>query len=139
MIRLSTIALASLPLLLSACFGSLRPPPVAQLPEAGPGHRNGQLDFDLASGAYDCEFGVKVQVQRELLAQINNRIQLGWNGRQYQLERDPSSSGLPRFEDAASGLVWIDLPWKSVLLDGRTHKPIASECRQAPMHVAAGS
>ncbi|CAM5303146.1 hypothetical protein ACFQ4M_18145 [Thauera mechernichensis] len=136
MIRLSTIAIATLPLLLSACFSSVRPSPVAQLPDAGPAHRNGQLDFALASGDYGCEHGVRVQVRRDMQERINNRIQLGWNGNQYLLERDLSHSGLPRFEDPASGLVWIDLPWKSVLLDGRSHKPIASECRQVPVRVA---
>ena len=75
--------------------------------------------------------GERLQLQREVANAVNNRIQLSWNGGQYQLERDPSYSGLPRFEDQVSGLVWIDLPWKGLLLDGRTQKPLANECRAA--------
>lgn len=129
--RLSMLAVAVSSLALSACLGSLRPSAFAQSAQPDPAHHNQQLDFALASGNYNCEYGVRVQVHREPIAQGHNRIRLDWNGRHYQLERDLSHSGLPRFEDAASGLVWIDLPWKSVLLDGRTHKPIASECRIA--------
>ncbi len=130
MTRLSLLALVASPLILSACA---TPPqaPAAQAPAAVTAHRDGQLDFDLASGRYDCEHGQRVGVHRELQAAVNHRIQIDWQGRRYHLERDPSHSGLPRFEDRSSGLVWIDLPWKSVLLDGRTHKPLASECRTA--------
>ena len=42
---------------------------------------------------------------------------------------DAMVADAPRFEDVASGLVWIDLPWKGLLLDGRTQKPLANECR----------
>lgn len=58
-------------------------------------------------------------------------MQIKWQGRDYALVRDSSASGLPRYEEAKGGLVWIDLPWKGVLLDGRTHKPLASECSPA--------
>lgn len=92
-------------------------------------HRDGQLEFDLASGEYACDHGLTVGVQRFATDDTLQRIQLAWNGAHYLLERDRSFSGLPRFEDAASGLVWIDLPWKGVLLDGRTQKPLANECR----------
>ncbi|HRP76778.1 MAG TPA: hypothetical protein PK725_12975 [Rhodocyclaceae bacterium] len=94
---------------------------------------DGQLMLDLDSGVYHCEFGAHVDVVRENGTGIGNgaRISIGWNGGRYQLERDPSSSGLPRFEDRANGLVWIDLPWKGVLLDGKTQKPLANECKTA--------
>lgn len=87
------------------------------------------LDFELASGTYRCEAGMRVDVARHPAAP--ERMQIKWQGRDYALVRDSSASGLPRYEEAKSGLVWIDLPWKGVLLDGRTHKPLASECSPA--------
>ena len=104
-----------------------------QKTEIAPGvtRQTGQFEFALPSGEYRCERGERLQIRRELANTVNNRIQLGWKGGQYLLVRDPSDSGLPRFEDSASGLVWIDLPWKGLLLDGRTHKPLANECRAA--------
>ena len=131
MVRLSFVVLVASPLFFSAC--TTPPPPVSdtQAFEAAPTHRNGQLDFELASGNYSCEHGLSVHVRREVHAQVNTRIHVGWNGKSYQLERDHSHSGLPRFEDATSGLVWIDLPWKGLLLEGKTHKPLANECRSA--------
>lgn len=86
-----------------------------------------QMDFVLSSGTYRCEEGISVDVQRDTGAA--GQVQLAWKGERYRLLRNLSYSGLPRYEDEASGLVWIDLPWKSVLLDGRSGKPLASECR----------
>lgn len=112
-------------LLLSAC--SLSPPVVES--DTGISSQTGQFEFALPSGDYRCEQGVRLALRREMQDRVNHRVQLDWNGRHYQLDRDPSYSGLPRFEDTASGLVWIDLPWKGLLLDGRTQAPLANECR----------
>lgn len=101
-------------LALSAC--SIQPPKVETAP--GVTQQTGQFEFALPSGEYRCERGERLQIRRELANTVNNRIQLGWKGGQYLLVRDPSDSGLPRFEDSASGLVWIDLPWKGLLLEG---------------------
>jgi len=118
--------------LLGACA---TPPPVAS--EAAPGVvdvppavDDRQLAFALASGTYNCDLGARVEVQRD--ASNPRRIRIGWTGRHYELQRNHSHSGLPRYEDTASGLVWIDLPWKSVLLDGQRNKPLASECTLRP-------
>ena len=113
-------ALIALTLVLAACETQ---------PKAPPAPRNAQLELKLASGNYRCEQGLRVQVERETRDRVNYRINLGWNGNNYRLERNFSYSGLPRFEDAESGLVWIDLPWKGMLLDGKTNKPLANECR----------
>ncbi len=116
-------ALLALTLALAACETPPKAPPPAQ--------KNAQLELKLASGTYRCEQGLRVQVGREVRDGVNTRINLVWNGNSYRLERDFSYSGLPRFEDTSSGLVWIDLPWKGMLLDGKTSKPLANECRAA--------
>lgn len=116
------LGLFALPLLISAC---------STQPHTPPSRQNEQLELSLGSGTYTCEHGQRIRVERELRDHINHRIRIAWNGSNYRLERDRSYSGLPRFQDASSGLVWIDMPLKSLLLDGRTNKPLANECRIA--------
>lgn len=123
--------------LVSACSTAPAPRPVAandvgvlDVPAPAPDTaHSGQLAFTLASGMYDCDLGARVEVHRD--TGILHRIRIGWTGKQFDLERNLSHSGLPRYEDPSSGLVWIDLPWKSVLLDGQHNRPLASECRPA--------
>lgn len=122
MTHTSLLALIAFPMVLTAC-GSQPKAPVAK--------QNSQLELKLASGNYRCEQGQRVQIERETRDRVNYRINVGWNGSNYRLERDYSYSGLPRFEDTSSGLVWIDLPWKGLLLDGKSNKPLANECRAA--------
>jgi hypothetical protein len=86
-----------------------------------------QLHFDLASGTYRCELGETVELRR--IARDDRQIELAWAGNRYTMLRNASYSGLPRYEHRASGLVWIDLPWKSVLLDSNTGRPVANECK----------
>ena len=117
-----TVALS---LALAACGTQPVAPPAPRSQQPG----NQQLELSLASGVYACENGVRMQLDREIRDQRNTRIHIGWNGNSYWLERDPSYSGLPRFKDASSGLVWVDLPWKGLLLDESTGTPLANECR----------
>lgn len=116
------LSLSLVSLLLGACANrpAEQAAPLIERPS------DGSLHFDLGSGLYRCEMGMEVEVTR--IEGRNEHVFIRWTGQEYMLQRDPSASGLPRFEDHANGLVWIDLPWKSVLLDGRTHKPLASEC-----------
>ncbi|BAL25487.1 hypothetical protein [Azoarcus sp. KH32C] len=101
-------------------------PSVLAAPETAPMLPGGQLEFKLTSGVYNCDMGQRVNVVRPAGEAI--AIEIGWTGRRYQLARNISSSGLPRYEDKANGLVWIDLPWKGMLLDAKTNKPLASDC-----------
>ena len=85
-----------------------------------------QLNFQLASGAYGCEYGQKLEIQRNVRA---NQIELQWQGKSHTLQRYDSTSGLPRYEDRQNGLLWIDLPWKGVLMDVNSGRPLANECK----------
>lgn len=116
-------ALALLALLLSSCASKPAAPPAAV--------GNAQLELALTSGNYRCEGGIRLWVDREFRDRTNHRLRIVWNGSSYQLERNASFSGLPRFEDPASGLVWIDMPAKSLLLDDNSGTPLANECRPA--------
>lgn len=115
-------------LLLSLLLGACRTAPPVHV-EDGVEVQSDQFHFQLPSGRYYCEQGISLNLKRDLHSRHQQQLELVWRSRTYLLQRDPSVSGLPRYEDPASGLVWIDLPWKGVLLDGRTHTPIASECR----------
>lgn len=88
--------------------------------------QNQQLKFQLASGVYSCELGQSVDIQRNA-----NLIELNWQGSRHTLRRYDSSSGLPRYEDRQNGLLWIDLPWKGVLMDSNKGRPLANECKMA--------
>lgn len=125
------ITLLASTLALAACSTSPIAPSASTAPGVpdtpASGATNQQLEFKLASGTYHCELGRRVDVQRP--SNNPNQILIGWTGKRYQLARNPSLSGLPRFEDERNGLVWIDLPWKSLLLDRETNKPLASDCK----------
>lgn len=117
--------------LLAACATPPAPPPAAaeirpETVEPQSTAPQGQLEFRLASGTYRCDLGKRIEITRA--GDDTQTVQVGWSGKRYRLVRNPSSSGLPRFEDAGSGLVWIDLPWKGMLLDGRANRPLASDC-----------
>ena len=116
------LVIAALTLVLAACGSTPKVPPASQ---------NTQLELKLASGTYNCEHNVRIKLEREIRNRVTHSITIVWNSNSYRLERDPSYSGLPRYEDGASGLVWIDLPWKGLLLDGKTNKPLVNECRPA--------
>lgn len=103
----------------AVCSTAVAAPPVL--------HPHAQLEFELKSGSYLCEFGQVIDVRRDLKSAAN--VNIGWKGTRYTMLRDPSFSGLPRYEDRRNGLVWIELPWKGVLLDARTQKPLANECK----------
>jgi hypothetical protein len=126
--RLFNIAtLTAVSVLVSACATTSQQPAAVVRNDAAKGPAPQQLNFQLASGVYRCELGQKVEIQRD--GRNANLIKLNWQGNRHTLQRYDSTSGLPRYEDRQNGLLWIDLPWKSVLMDVNTGKPLANECK----------
>lgn len=74
-----------------------------------------------------CELGQRLSVIGDVIR--DNVIELGWRGQLYSLHRVATSTGAHRFEDPVSGLIWISIPEKAMLLDGSKGEPVANGCR----------
>ena len=124
------VVLFVLSAMISACGTTEQRPASAIVRQDGSkGVQQQQLSFQLASGVYRCEQGQTIEVFRD--TRNANLIELNWQSNRYSLQRYDSASGLPRFEDRQNGLLWIDLPWKSVLIDVNSGQPLVNECKAA--------
>lgn len=74
-----------------------------------------------------CESGKRMAVFGD--QNKDNVIELHWGGGAYQMQRVPTTTGAHRFEHSDSGLVWISIPAKAMLLDRKLGAPVANECR----------
>lgn len=74
-----------------------------------------------------CEMGKSLSVMGDVSR--DNVIELGWKGQVVRMQRVSTSTGAQRFEDPASGLIWIGIPEKAMLLDGIKGEPLANGCK----------
>lgn len=80
----------------------------------------------LVSGSFSCDLGNKVEIRANPSA---GNINVQWKGRNYALLPVASATGALRFEDRSSGLVWIQIPSKSFLLNSVIGQQLANECK----------
>ena len=80
----------------------------------------------LIAGKFHCEQGNRVDVRAD--PQRPDAIKLDWKGRSYPLLAVSTTTGALRYEDAASGHVWIQIPAKSMLLNAKAGQQLANEC-----------
>lgn len=109
----------SLGLLLSAC--ATRVP----LTETKPPLPFLQPAMALNTGDFICDQGRQVTID----GGDGTQLALRWRGRSYPLTRVPTSTGAWRFENPGEGLVWIQIPAKSMLLDSRLDQQLANNCK----------
>ena len=95
------------------------PPPVSALPPPKVDHRK-------HAGNYHCDHGRLIRI--EDVADQTDVILLTWQGVQHRLERVQSNSGAERFEELSTGLVWILIPGKAMLLSTSQGRALANEC-----------
>ena len=79
----------------------------------------------LATGNFACEMGNRVEVKVD----SSNNMNLIWKGSTYQMTPVSTSTGALRFEHKGDGLVWIQIPSKSMLLSAKLGQQLANDCR----------
>jgi len=78
---------------------------------------------------YNCELGNKITIYTNL--NDSSHMALRWKKHLHQMTRVGTSTGASRFENTSSGLVWIGIPAKSMLLDAKLSRQLANECKNA--------
>ena len=99
----------------------------AAAPQSGPAPGLNPYRIPFKSGAYRCELGRSVHVRQ--VSSDQRTAVLQWERRDYTLHAVNARSGALRYEDAESGLVWIVIHGKSMLLDSKAGQRLADACR----------
>lgn len=81
----------------------------------------------MKTGVYRCELNRSVHV-RHVSADARS-AKIRWGKRDYTLHAVSARTGALRYEDPKSGLMWLTIVGKSMLLDTKHGKQLANECR----------
>ena len=77
-------------------------------------------------GDSDCEFGRRISVKAH--PTLEGRFLLEGKGLKHVLTPTPTTTGVIRLEERRSGMVWLQVPIKSMLLDGKKGQRVADNC-----------
>lgn len=80
-------------------------------------------------GESSCEFGSKVQVVEH--PTLAGRFLLEYRGIKHVLTPQPTSTGVVRLEDKRTGMIWLQVPVKSMLMDSKRGQRLADNCMHA--------
>ena len=99
----------------------------------------GQLDVAarVLTGAADCEFN-----QRITVAALHGQpgyFTVSHQGRHYRMLPRETSTGAVRLEDPANGIVWLQIPAKSMLMNARRGQRMVDSCMHAEQRAAVGA
>lgn len=83
--------------------------------------------FQFPAGVYRCELNRSVHV-RQVAPDLQSAV-LHWNKKDYTLRAVNARTGALRYEDPVSGLVWLVIVGKSMLLDTKQGRQLANECK----------
>ncbi|MGL4666435.1 MAG: hypothetical protein ACRCWR_00720 [Saezia sp.] len=81
----------------------------------------------LSPGKVTCNEGKNYTI---IQAEAGKHMTINWLNKQYVLYHVPTSTGTYRYEDKASGLVIVQIPEKSLLLNSKIGQRLADECRK---------
>ncbi|WP_050466116.1 hypothetical protein [Herbaspirillum chlorophenolicum] len=81
----------------------------------------------LVTGNFKCELGNKVELRMD--GRVTDGVTLVWKGSSYMMSPVGTSTGAVRLENKSEGLVWIQIPAKSMLLNSKIGQQLANECK----------
>jgi len=83
--------------------------------------------FKVPTGQYRCDLDRSVNV-RSVSADMQSAV-LQFDKKEYRMQAVGARSGALRYEDPKSGLVWLVIATKSMLLDTKHGRQLANECK----------
>ncbi|MBP6903237.1 MAG: hypothetical protein KBC73_24325 [Burkholderiaceae bacterium] len=96
----------------------------------------GQLDVAgrVLTGEAECEF--KQHILVSAVAGEPGHFELKHQGRRYRMVPRETATGAVRLEDPLEGLVWLQIPAKSMLMNARRGQRMVDHCRHAEQRAA---
>ena len=102
-----------------------KPTKAAEQPDAAD-----EPESDIADSVavnYSCELNNKVVIYTS--DKDDSHVSLRWQNHLHRLDRVGTTTGAQRFEDPKTGLIWIGIPAKGILLDSKHNHQLANECK----------
>lgn len=112
---------------IATCAAIATPAAAAANPPAGGPANPAGLVFK--PGTYRCELNRQVDV-RAVGKQLESAV-IRFEKKDYTMRAVETRTGALRYEDPASGMVWIVIVDKSMLLNAKQGRQLANECRGA--------
>ncbi|GCL66024.1 hypothetical protein [Pseudaquabacterium pictum] len=99
----------------------------------------GQLDVAarVLTGTADCEFNQRVVVQP--MAAQAGYFTVSHQGKHYRMLPRETTTGAVRLEDPDNGIVWLQIPAKSMLMNARRGQRMVDGCMHAEQHAAVAA
>lgn len=96
----------------------------------------GQLDVAnrVLTGTADCEFRQQVQVQP--MDGHPGHFRVSHQARHFTMVPQETSTGAVRLEDRHAGVVWLQIPAKSMLMDAKRGQRLVDACQHAEQRAA---
>lgn len=80
------------------------------------------------TGDAQCEFNQHVSVQR--IDGKPGHFKVGFKNASYTMVPEPTTTGAVRLEDKRAGVVWVQIPAKSMLLNAKIGQRMVDACQQ---------
>lgn len=88
-------------------------------------------------GEAQCEFNQKVQLTPH--PEKPGRFRLQFNKMVYTLSPEPTTTGAVRLEDKRAGVVWLQIPSKSMLMNSKIGQRMVDSCLHAEQQPVANA